>query len=187
MKRIVVAASVLVSTIGMFSFTNKAGGDVLTADVAKSKVEFVGSKSEGYHPGFFLLKSGEVSVENGKLTGGKFTIDLSSLKITDDAGAKLEGHLKSPDFFDVAKNAEATYVISNVSYTSDNKATIEGSLTLKGVTSPVKLIATIRNTKTDKFFADASFSLDRIAAGLGYGKGMIADDVLVTVHLFAKK
>ena len=142
MKKIVIAAALLVSTAGIFSFTTKAGGDVLTADVVKSKVEFVGSKSEGYHPGFFLLKSGEVSVENGKLTGGKFTIDLSSLKITDDAGAKLEGHLKSPDFFDVAKSAEATYAISNVTYTSDNKATIDGILTLKGVTSPVKLVAT---------------------------------------------
>ena len=55
------------------------------------------------------------------------------------------------------------------------------------MTSLVKLVATIRNSKTDKFFAEASFSLDRISAGSGYGKGMIADDVLITVHLFAKK
>jgi polyisoprenoid-binding protein YceI len=187
MKKIVLAVALLVSSVGIYSFTTKVNGDVLTTDVIKSKVEFIGSKTDGYHTGYFLLKDGQVTLENGKLTSGKFTINLASLKITDDAGEKLEGHLKSPDFFDFSKSTEATFSISNVTYTSDNKADIDGILTLKGITSPVKFTALIRNAKDDKFFAEAQFSIDRTAFGLSYGKGKISDDVQITVHLFAKK
>lgn len=187
MKRIVLAVALLVSTVGIYSFTTKAGGDVLMADITKSKVEFIGSKAEGYHTGFFLLKDGEVTLENGKLTGGKFTINLASLKITDDAGEKLEGHLKSPDFFDFSKSTEATFSISNVTYTAENKADIDGILTLKGITSPVKFTALIRNAKEDKFFAEAQVTIDRTAFGINYGKGKVADEVQINVHLFAKK
>ena len=48
-------------------------------------------------------------MDGGKLTGGKFTIDIAGLKVTDGAGAKLEGHLKSADFFETEKNPEATF------------------------------------------------------------------------------
>jgi polyisoprenoid-binding protein YceI len=186
MKKIVLAFALVASTVGIYSFTTK-GGDVYTANVATSKVEFIGSKTDGYHPGYFLLKSGEVTVEGGKLTGGKFTIDLASLKVTDMAGEKLEGHLKSPDFFDFSKSTEATYSISNVKYKGDNKAEIDGILTLKGVTAPVKFLANIRGIDDKKFFAEASFTLDRTAFGINYGVGKVASDVQVTVHLFATK
>ena len=187
MKRIMLAVALIASTVGIYSFTTKAGGDVYTADVAKSKVEFIGSKKEGYHTGYFKLRSGQVTVENGKITGGKFSINLDSLKITDDAGEKLEGHLKSPAFFDNGKSSEATFSISNVNYTADNKADIDGILTLKGVTVPVKFTAYIRNIDAAKFFAEASVVIDRTAFGMSYGKGNIADEVQVNVHLFAKK
>lgn len=187
MKRIVLAVALIASSVGIYSFTTKTGSDVLTADVTKSKVEFIGSKTEGYHTGFFLLKDGQVTVENGKLTGGKFTINLASLKVTDDAGEKLEGHLKSPDFFDFSKSTEATFSISNVNYTAENKADIDGILTLKGITSPIKFTALIRNAKDDKFFAEAQLSIDRTAFGMNYGKGKVSDEVLIIVHLFAKK
>jgi hypothetical protein len=41
-------------------------------------------------PGYFPLKNGTLTMDGGKLTGGKFTIDIAGLKVTDGAGAKLE-------------------------------------------------------------------------------------------------
>jgi polyisoprenoid-binding protein YceI len=186
MKKVFLAIALVASTVGIYSFTTKVA-DTFAVNTATSKVEFIGSKKAGYHPGNFSLKSGSVTVEAGKITGGSFVIDLASLKVTDEAGAKLEGHLKSPDFFDFSKGTEATYTISSVKYTSADKAEIDGNLTLKGVTAPVKFIASVRGIDATKLFAEATFSLDRTAFGINYGAGMVANDVQVTVHLFAGK
>ncbi|MFP5042694.1 YceI family protein [Parasediminibacterium sp. JCM 36343] len=186
MKKIMLGLALVAATVGIYSFAPQPG-DTFTANTTTSKVEFIGSKTDGYHPGYFLLKSGQVTIEAGKLTGGKFTIDLASLKVTDAAGEKLEGHLKSPDFFDFSKGTEATYVISNVKYTSANKCDIDGILTLKGVTAPVKFTANVRGVDDKKFFAEAAFSLDRTAFGINYGVGKVSSDVQLLVHLFATK
>jgi polyisoprenoid-binding protein YceI len=162
--------------------------DVVTYNVVaeKSKVDWVGSKKSDFHTGFFNVKSGSVQVEGGKLIGGEFVIDLANLKVTDGAGAKLEGHLKTADFFDVAKFGEATYKISSVNYTSDNKATINGTLNLKGTSLPVSFQANIRNADEKGFFGEAFLSLDRTLFGVNYGIGNVANDVQLAIHLFAK-
>lgn len=186
MKKIVLAITLVASTIGIYSFTTKVA-DIFTVNTATSKVEFIGSKAGGYHPGYFMLKSGSVMVDGGKLSGGSFVIDLSTLKITDDAGARLEGHLKSPDFLDFGKGTDANYSISSVKYIASNKAEIDGNLTLKGITAPVKFVANIRGVDAAKFFAEATFSLDRTVFGVNYDPTKVASDVQVTVHLFAAK
>ncbi len=172
-------------TTGIYSFTKK--DDTLTVNTTDSKIEFVGSKTGGSHPGFFLLKSGAVSVSKSKLTGGSFVIDIASVKVTDGAGEKLAGHLKAADFFDVAgKGTEATYVISTVKYTDATHAEIDGKLTLKGITNPVKFIATTTGD-AKSFTGDADFILDRTQFGINYGPGKVANEVTVKVHLVAAK
>ena len=189
MKKIFLAIAFTAVLAGMYSFVpgikKTAAPIVYTVATDASKVEFVGSKKAGYHNGTILLKNGTINVENGKLTGGKFVIDLTTIKA--DAGEKLEGHLKSPDFFDVAKFGEATYEISSVNYTSAATADITGNLTLKGVTLPVKFTANIRNLDDKKFFGQANFSIDRTLFGISYGVGMVSNDVQVGIYLFANK
>ncbi len=188
MKKIILAVALVASTVGIYSFTTKAGGDVYSADITKSKVDFIGSKVDGYHTGSFSLKDGEVIVEGGKITGGKFTIDLSSLKVTDGSPDMLTDHLKSPAFFDLSKSTVATFSISSVNYMAANKAEVNGILTLKGVTSPVKFIAYIRNVDEKKLFAEAALTIDRTSFGMSHDpSGHVADDVQINVHLFAKK
>lgn len=173
------ASALLLASAGVFSFTKFA--DTLTVDTAKSKVEWNGSAADHYHPGTVAIKSGTVTVDNGKITGGKFVMDLTTIKSTDGTGDRLDNHLKSAQFFDVAKFGEATYEITGVNYTSDNTADISGNLTVKGASIPVKLPAKIRGLKDGKLFAEATFSLDPTAMNIQkYG-------VDVTVHLFAAK
>ena len=167
----------------------KSVKDVVTYNVLadKSRIDWVGSKKNDFHTGSFAVKSGSVKVEAGKLTGGEFVIDLANLKVTDGAGEKLAGHLKAADFFDVAKFAEATYKITNVAYTSDNKATVNGTLNLKGISLPVSFTAAIRSADEKGFFAEAFFSLDRTLFGINYGAGAIANDVQLAIHLYGTK
>ena len=188
MKKSFLAIAFAALLTGMYSFvpgTHKLAQTSYSVDVAKSKVDWAGSAGDHYHVGSLALKAGEIAVDNGKITGGKFTLDLTSIK--SDAGERLDGHLKSPDFFDVAKFGEATYEIKSVKYTSDNTADIDGTLTLKGVTAAVKFSAKVRGIDDKKLFAEASFSFDRTVFGVLYGPGKVANDVTVNVHLFGTK
>ena len=186
--KLAVVASIALASIYAFNTKNTKPAELnYKANTEKSKVEFSGSKKNGYHPGYVNVKSGGLAVENGKIIGGNFVIDMGSVVVTDGAGEKLAGHLKAPDFFDVTKFGEASYVITSINYTSDNTATIKGDLTLKGVTVNVELIAQIRSVDEKAVFAEAFLNLDRTLFGMSYGAGNISKDVQISVHLFANK
>ena len=182
----------LVLTAGIFSFMPapvKQYADLtvnLTVNTEKSRVDFVGSKKSDFHTGVVPIKSGTVAVTGGKLTGGKFVMDLSALKVTDAAGDRLAGHLKSAEILDVAKFPEAVFEITSVNYSSDNAANITGNLTFHGTTLPISFSANIRNSDDKGFFAQAFFGMDRTLFGVKYGVGAVSNDVQLAIHLFAK-
>ncbi|MDG1110461.1 MAG: YceI family protein, partial [Polaribacter sp.] len=80
--------------------------DLNNVDIATSVLNWEGSKPTGSHNGTVALKSGGLLVEAGTLTQGVFVVDMNTITNTDMAGsegaAKIEGHLKASDFFDVA-------------------------------------------------------------------------------------
>ena len=184
MKKTLLALIGAVVVAGIFSFTTAKFADTYTVNATDSKVQFIGSKKAGYHNGTLAIKSGVVAVEAGKISGGKFVFDLASVK-TD--AEKLDGHLKSPDFFDVAKNPEATFEITSVAYTSASTADVTGKLTLRGITANVKFQAVVRSIDDKKLFVQADFNLDRTLFGINYGAGMLSNDVQVHTFLFAAK
>lgn len=181
------------------------GAATYNADVAQTKVEFVGTKPVGTHHGVIGIKEGSLAVENNTLKGGSVVIDLNTLK-TDDmdstGNAKLTGHLMSPDFFDVAKFPTASFEITNVTpgvdttvkdvVLKDATHTVTGNLTLKGVTKSVSFPAKISVNETTAT-ADASFNIDRTIWGLSYGNDkslkdkFISPTVNIALHLVANK
>jgi polyisoprenoid-binding protein YceI len=191
MKKLLAALTVVLALSGVYAFMPAAKFAAVTYNVAldKSKVEWNASKKAGYHTGYYPLKSGSVVLDGNKLKGGKFVIDLANLKVTDGSGERLEGHLKSKDFFDVAAFGEATYEITSVNYTSDNTADVNGNLSLKGLSVPVRFQTQIRNDDTDGkgFFAEAFFTVDRHALGITWNPAGASKDVQIAVHLFAAK
>jgi len=183
--------TIIATSIALFSFTpkqNKADAITFTVNTKNSKVDFTGSKKSDYHTGYFPIKSGSVQVDGGKLVGGSFVIDVAGLKVTDDRGGeKLQGHLSSADFFDIAKFGDATFKITSVKYISDGKASITGSLTLKGITAPVTFTASIRNADDKGFFAEAFMPFDRTLFGVNYGVGMVDSEVQLAIHIYGTK
>ena len=187
-------SSLVLASIALFSFAPKtAKKDVttFTVDAAKSKVDFTGSKTSDFHTGYFPVKSGSVKVDGGKLVGGSFVVNVAGLKVTDAAGDRLQGHLATADFFDISKFGEATFNITSVKYITDNKVSITGDLTLKGIKAPVTFPATIRsaerNDKEKGFFAEAFFPFDRTVFGINYGIGAVDTEVQLAIHLYGNK
>jgi polyisoprenoid-binding protein YceI len=145
-----------------------------------SRIKWTGTKPTGAHTGTFMVKQGSLNVENGNLKAGNFTIDINS--ITDEdllndpkSHGMLVGHLKSPDFFDVAKYPEAKFEITGVE-SADSAAiakmkeathVIKGNLTLKDSTKNVAFPA--RVTIDDQTItAMADFNIDRTEWGMNY-------------------
>ena len=142
-----------------------------------STITWTGSKPTGKHTGTFKISEGAFNVKDGALTGGIFTINMASLNNQDLAGdpeskGKLEGHLKSPDFFDVAKYPTAKFEITAVEPNTDTTKKdfthlIKGNLTLKDSTKNVAIPARVTvDAKT--LTASATFSIDRTLWGMNY-------------------
>ena len=103
---------------------------------------FIGSKVTGSHNGGFKKLSGEFRVANGKVadTGNKVAIDTTSIWTDTD---RLTGHLKSPDFFDVARFPTATFETTSIKQDGTNSM-VAGNLTLHGVTKQISFPANIQ-------------------------------------------
>lgn len=186
--------------------TAPASGTTYKADLAQSRVEWTGTKPIGQHHGSMMLKDGNLIVDNNNITGGSFTIDMTTLKVLDKDTtgiAKLGGHLSSGDFFDVAQYPAASFQLANVKAGTDSAGgkelvmkdathTVTGNLTLKGVTKSVTFPAKIA-VNENVVTADANFNIDRTQWGLVYGNDQSLGDkfirpiVNIQLHLVANK
>jgi polyisoprenoid-binding protein YceI len=154
-----------------------------------SKVEFVGSKVTGSHNGSFGEFSGQIDYA-GSPEQSHVNITIKAESLSTDT-PDLTKHLKTPDFFDVAKYPEATFVSTSIKAGGDKGAshTITGNLTLHGVTKAVTFPATISVTP-DVATVDSTFSINRKDFGINYAgqaDNLIRDDVVLKLTIRANK
>jgi polyisoprenoid-binding protein YceI len=151
-----------------------------------SRVEFTGSKVTGKHDGSFGAFGGAVVVTGGGPEAASIRVEIDMASVTTD-NEKLTGHLKSPDFFDVAKFPHATFASTAIRAGADGAAgathTITGVLDLHGVKRTVSFPATVRIGDA-AVEANAEFSLNRKDFGIVY-PGMPDDLIrdLVVIRL----
>lgn len=162
-----------------FAFTPANVGEGLNVDTQSSVITWKGYKVTGEHAGTLKIKNGKLDFDNGTLTGGSFDIDMASLEVTDLKSGrgkeKLEGHLKSPDFFGTAKFPTAKFVITKV--VSRGKAgdyKIIGNITIKEATKEIKFNANVTEAAGVKT-ATADITLDRTDFDVRYGSGSFFD------------
>lgn len=178
-----------------------AEGKSLVVDVTASTIAWKGFKPAGSHHGVISIKSGELVVEGEELKSGSFIIDMNSIDVQDLAAGqgkeKLEGHLKSADFFDVEKYPEATFTITGVDVLNGSEYThrISGNLALKEAVKNISFDAKI-SQEGDVYTANtATFTIDRTQWGVNYGSknifkdlkdSFINDEMEITITLVAK-
>jgi polyisoprenoid-binding protein YceI len=100
-----------------------------------------------------------------------FVVDMTTITVLDLSGGskeKLEGHLKSDDFFGSEAYPEAKMVITNVKSTGSNQYDITGELTIKGITNPVNFTATTAD-EDGLMVASAEIVIDRSKYNVRYG------------------
>lgn len=133
-------------------------------DLGASKFTWKGTKVTGEHVGEVKLKSAKVQDKDGKVTGGEFVIDMTTIAVTDLQGEwaeKFLNHVKTDDFFVVNKYPEAKLVIKSV-----DGDTYKGDLTVKGKTNPV----TFKAKNSGKTYS-GKLQFDRTKFDITYGSG----------------
>lgn len=168
-------------------------------DPNASSVSWTGSKVVGdKHQGKFKIMDGSISVKDGNIEAGSFVIDMNSLTVTDlegDMKGKLEGHMKSADFFDTATHSKGTFTVTGsqkVTGTPNVSHKITGNLKLKNVSKSVSFNADLNIGKAKFAALTPSFNINRNDWGIVYNNKTIAgvakeyvinDDVSLIVNL----
>lgn len=149
-------------------------------DTAASMLAWKGTKPGGAHNGLVSLKSGGLLIENGELKGGEFVVDLATITNLDMKGSegagKLEGHLKSPDFFDVATYPTSKFVITNVE-AKEGKLHVTGNLQIKDVTKSITIPATVSSEGGVTTFKSEVFNINRADFNVKYGSKSFFDNL----------
>lgn len=145
-------------------------------DVTKSTISWIGKKVTGQHEGTINLKEGNLIFKGKKVVGGNFTVDMTSMTTTDlKAGQgkeKLDGHLKSEDFFGTEKFPTSTLVFKTIGVKSPGVYSVTADLTIKGITDSVNFELTTSATT-----AAANVKINRTKFGIKYGSGSFFDNL----------
>jgi len=135
------------------------------------------------HTGTIAISNGTFTVSGGNLTAGNFTIDMNSIVCTDlteeDGKAKLEGHLKNEDFFNVEAHPTATFTVTNVAPATEEGVThtITGDLTIKEKTNPVTFAANVMPNGEGLSIKAADFMFDRSQFDVKFGSKNFFEDL----------
>lgn len=143
------------------------------------------------HRGRFNTTTGKLSLDVAEKTGSvEVNIDTASI---DTGFAKLEEHLRGEDFLDVKKFPKMTFKSSKFDFEGDNLSSIEGELTLHGVTKPVTLTVTHFKCAVHPMFkkdvcgATASTTIKRTEFGVTKYAPAVGDEVKILLQVEAAK
>jgi len=166
--------------------STKAGAEKLVISPENSKVEFVAAKVTRSHNGSFKQFSGAIDLVANSLEGSQVTIDIETGSVVTDDD-QLTGHLKTADFFDVAKYPKATFTSTKIEAANPGGAThnVTGNFDLHGVKKSITFPATIQ-LAPDSVSVNAEFSINRKDFGIVYaGKAddLIRDGVVIKLTL----
>lgn len=178
-----------------------------TVDANASTINWKGTKLlGGGHEGTIAIQSGRIAMSEGNIVGGDFVIDMNSITNTDldaDSGkADLEGHLKSPEFFDVATFPTAKFTIISaqaVENVTDGGPThrVIGNFTMRDSTRSVAIPVMVSMDGDMMKTQSVDFVIDRTQWGVKYGsegsivdlakENVINDDIGLSLSLVANK
>lgn len=170
--------------------TETAKGEALALTPANTTVTFVGSKVTGRHEGGFTMFSGKIDFVNSNPAESNLSVEIDVNTLYSD-DPKLTEHLKSADFFDVAKFPKATFRSTKIEpggRPPDNFM-ITGDLEMRGQVKSVTFPTKIDITNTD-VTVKSGFRVNRKDFGMVYAgraDDLIRDDVSILIDVKARR
>ena len=184
MKKIMLLVTLSIFTL--FAIATKPHIDYVKVDIDKSTIKWKGSKVTEGHEGLIQIQEGFLMIDHGTLVGGHININMNSISNTDMEGrmkARIEGHLKSDDFFYVEKFPISTLKILEViknpnagDTESSSSYSVVAELTIKDIRNIIEFVADI-NINRNQFSATAKIKIDRTQWDIKYHSGNYVKDL----------
>ena len=161
-----------------------------TVNTEESILNWKGSMIGVYeHEGTLNFKDSQLSVKDGKIISGSFTVDMNSMLTTDDdalyanaSREKLTGHLQADDFFATELFPTASFTIKSM-----EGDVITGDLSIRGKTNSEKVIDVIFSEVNGSFKASGNLTFDRQKYDVTYESKMkdmvLSDDIDLKITL----
>lgn len=168
--------TIQLSAILLFVIAVAVSAQKSNINLAKSTVNWTGSKIGGSHNGGISIKEGFLEIKKGVIVSGKVVIDMNSITNDDlkNEGSKqrLIGHLKSDDFFGVEKFPTSSFTVSKPGKLKNGKATVTGVLTIKGKSQTI----TFDILQTGNVYT-TQLKVDRSKFDVRYGSNSFFDNL----------
>ena len=165
--------------------------NIYNVETAQSQITWTGREvSTSYHYGTLDFVSGNFEISNGAIVNGEFIVDMTSINNQDmegDSKARLEGHLKSDDFFSVESYPTASISINSSELISDGKWNVSADLSIKGFTHPVnfEMISSEDGWSANLVFDRSKYDV-RFRSGSFFenlGDKLIYDEIELSINL----
>lgn len=151
-------------------------------DAAASVLEWTGRNINNRHYGRIPVQGGAFTISGGELQEGGVTLDMTGITNLDlgdpNYRRMLVTHLKSDDFFDVARYPVAGMTLSGWEPlasaspgTPDHQ--LRGEMTIKDVTRPISVPVTVMPQEDGSIKVQAAFAIDRTDWNICYGSGKL--------------
>ena len=134
--------------------------------------------------GAFNEYTGSAVVADG---AASISIEISAASV-DTRSADRDGHLQSPDFFDVANFPKITFASTSVKDSGADKIVVDGNLTIKDVTKPLSITFEYTGTATDpfgnaRFGFEGTSEINRKDFGLTWNAALETGGILVSENI----
>ncbi len=160
-----------------------------TYNITSGQINWTASKPTGQHLGTVEIAGGSIASKGNEVLSGSFDVNMASITNIDlDEGSgkgKLEGHLKSADFFDVENNPKASFVVTKATSITDHAMAthnVTGNLTIKGISKSVTIPANISFVGNKMLTATPAFTIDRTQWDIKYNSGVIGTAADKLIH-----
>jgi polyisoprenoid-binding protein YceI len=184
--------AVAVLSLGVLSLSSSLRAADFNIDPYHSSISFKIKHVIGKVTGHFDKFTGTFSYDAAKPDSWTAMANIDPASVNTGI-EKRDNHLRTPDFFDVAKFPTMTFKSTSVTDVQGTKAKLHGDLTMHGVTKPVVLDLEVAGVVTDpmgkgnRAGATATGHVDRTDYGIGPITGPMAGavgkDVEITIEI----